>query len=151
MDDSRRDTVERLAEPILSADSAELVELAVRRHGTQLLVRLLVDRPGGVNVQQCARINRALGDALEAAALFDEHYTVEVSSPGLDRPLTSRRDYERAIGEQIELQLGPPAGGKPVIGMVLSVQDDAVVLTTRSGNVTVPFGQIQRARKALPF
>jgi ribosome maturation factor RimP len=151
MDDLRRSTVERLVEPILQAESVELVELTVNRQGGQVLVRLLIDRPGGINVQHCARVNRALGEVLDAGMIFDERYTVEVSSPGLDRPFASVRDYERAIGEQLEVQLTGEAGSKTVSGMLLSVQDQAIVLTTRSGNVTIPFVHVQRARKALPF
>ena len=151
MNDPRTETVERLAEPILSAESAELVELTVRRSGPQVMVKLLVDKPGGVTVQQCARINHALGDALETAGVFADRYVVEVSSPGLDRPLVSTRDFERAIGEQLDVQVSQEGSVKTLTGMLLSVQGEQIVLTTRSGNVTISLATVQRARKALPF
>ena len=152
MDDPRVEAIRQLAEPILAQDQAELVELSVHRHGNQATIKLLVDAVGGVSIQRCTRINRQLGDAIELSGLIAESYTLEVSSPGLDRPLSSRRDYERAIGEDVELQLTDTAPGpKQLSGMLLSVQDQAVVLTTRSGNVTIPLDAIRLARKAIHF
>ena len=152
MDDPRAETIRQLAEPLLAQQSAELVELSVLRRGRQAAVRLLVDKVGGVTIQDCARLNRQLGDALETSQLFEESYTLEVSSPGLDRLFVSKRDYERAIGEQVDLQLVDTAPGtRQLTGMLLSVQDEAIVLTTKSGNVTVPLAQIRAAKKAIQF
>ncbi len=152
MDDPKRDAIRRLIEPLLAEEGAELVELTLKRGSGQTHVCLLIDQAGGVTVQRCARVSQLIGQALETSNLIEERYTLEVSSPGLDRPLVSRRDFERAIGEQLDVQLGHEApGSKQLEGMLLSVQDDAIVLTTRSGNVNIPFGHIQRARKALPF
>ena len=152
MDDPRVEAIRQLAEPILEQEQAELVDLSVRSHGNQVTIRLLVDAVGGVTISRCTKINRQLGDALEIAVLIPESYTIEVCSPGLDRPLSSRRDYERAIGEDLDLQLTETAPGpKQLSGMLLSVQDQAIVLTTRSGNVTVPLDAIRLARKAIHF
>ena len=152
MDDPRLPQIQALVEPVLAESSAELVELLVRRQGNQTLVRLLVDKVGGVSIQDCSRLNRAIGQALEEANLIEERYTIEVSSPGLDRPLVSKRDFERAIGEDLDLELTEDAPGKKTMeGMLLSVQEQAVVITTASGNVTVPFGQIRTARKSIRF
>ena len=152
MDDPRLPAIQRLSEPLLAQDAAEIVELSVKRQGGQVVVRLLVDKVGGVTIQDCARLNKRIGQALEEAALLEERYTIEVSSPGLDRPLVSRRDFERAIGEDLELQVvadGQPA--KPLSGMLLSVQEEAIVVTTGSGNVTIPLGQVRDAHKAIKF
>ena len=150
MEDSQRETIRRLAEPVLEAGSAELVELTVHRHGQQLMVRLLVDKVGGVTIQNCARLNQLIGQALDASNLITESYTLEVSSPGLDRPLVSTRDFERAIGEDVDLALIEAMhGAKQVTGTLLAVQEEAVVLITRAGNVTIPLTNIQRALKAI--
>lgn len=128
----------------------ELVEFACRPHGRQLHVRVLVDRVGGVTIQQCARVNRVIGEALEAAHLIGERDTIEVSSPGLDRPLVSARDYERAIGEEVRLELHIEQGRpQTATGMVLAVQPEAIVLKTSGGNVTVPLAHIRLAQKAI--
>ena len=136
MDDALRDDIRRVAGPILEAEGAELVELIFHRHSGQALIRLLVDKVGGVTIQLCSRLNRLLGQALEEANVVDVRYTLEVSSPGLDRPLVSKRDFERAIGEELELEVRDETQSiRPVKGTLLSVQEEAVVITTRAGNV----------------
>lgn len=152
MDDAQREAIRQLAEPILAGASAELVELNLHRHGGGMLVRLLVDKVGGVTIQDCARLNQLLSQALDQTDVIGERYTLEVSSPGLDRPLISRRDFERAIGEGLDLQLSQPLGSShQVTGQLLAVQPEAVVISTTAGNVTVPLGSIQRAKKVVKW
>ena len=144
------ETIRQLAEPILAAASAELVELTLHRHGGQLRVRLLVDKVGGVTIQDCARLNQLVGQALDEANVIEGYYTLEVSSPGLDRPLVSKRDFERAIGEELEVELLEAVGGSThVKGQLLAVQPAAVVITTRAGNLVIPLERIKRALKAV--
>ena len=148
--DDALDAVRALVEPVLADASAELVESTLHRQGRQLVIRLLVDQVGGVTMGDCTRLNRLIGQALDEADLIDEPYTLEVSSPGLDRPLVSRRDFERALGEELNLELLEPVHGrKQLTGQLLAVQPEAIVMITRAGNVTVPLTQIQRAVKAL--
>ncbi len=128
----------------------ELVELTCRPQGGQLYVRLLVDRAGGVTIQQCAQVNQRLGEALEAGQVVEGGYTIEVSSPGLDRPLVTPRDFERAVGEDLRLDMATPEGRtKELTGMLLAVQPDAVVIKTADGNMTVLLSLIRTAKKAL--
>ncbi|MBI4342432.1 MAG: ribosome maturation factor RimP [Candidatus Omnitrophica bacterium] len=150
MDDQRFTQIRSLAEPILAEREMELVELTVRPQGRQQLIRLLVDKIGGVTIQQCAKVNGLIGVALEAANLIEGSYTIEVSSPGLDRPLASRRDFERALGDEVVVQTAFADGRvRESRGTVLAVQQDAVVLQMAAGNVTIPFGDIRGAKKAI--
>ena len=154
MDETQLSAIEQVATPVLAERAMELVECAAHRRGSQWLLRFLVDKVGGVTIHDCARANRAVGEALEAANVFSEPYTLEVSSPGLDRPLVSRRDFERAIGEALTVQLREPlqTGAATVFqvqGSVLAVQPEAVVFTTAAGNVTVPLASIQTAKKTI--
>ena len=99
MDDPQATSIRTLVEPLLADQRMELVELTCRPQSGGLLLRLLVDQVGGVTIRDCARMNQILGEALERSGLMaEDHYMLEVSSPGLDRPLVSRRDYERALG-----------------------------------------------------
>ncbi len=149
-DEGQLNAIRQIAEPILTSHTAELVELTCHRHAGQWLIRLLVDKVGGVTIGQCARLNQEIGQALETAGTLQESYTLEVSSPGLDRPLISKRDFERALGEQVELELLAPIGAsRHVSGQLLSVQQEAVVISTSSGNVTVPLNQIRVAKKTI--
>jgi ribosome maturation factor RimP len=151
MEYARWNDIWSLMEPILAQTSTELVESKVFRQGHQLVIRLLVDKVGGVTIADCARLNRQIGEALELANVPDEPYTLEVSSPGLDRPLASKRDFERAIGEQVEVDSVEPStrSQKQFTGQLLAVQQDAIVVTTQGGNITIAMSDIQRAKKAL--
>ena len=149
MDEPRLTEIQALVEPILTDREMELVELTTRPHGGQQLIRLLVDRIGGVTVEQCAQVNRRIGEALETANLIEGSYTVEVSSPGLDRPLISKRDFERALGEDVVLTASDENRTKEWQGMLLAFQHGAIVLKTGGGNVTVPWERVRMAKKAL--
>ncbi|MBI3320862.1 MAG: ribosome maturation factor RimP [Candidatus Omnitrophica bacterium] len=142
--------IQALVEPILAEREMELVELTGRSQGRQQLLRLLVDKVGGVTIQECAKANRLIGEALEAADLIAGSYLVEVSSPGLDRPLVSKRDFERTLGENLQVEFDDGEGrAKTLQGMLLAVQHEAIVLKTPSGNITIPFGDIRGAKKAI--
>jgi len=150
MDNGWLADLQALIEPILADRNLELVELTQHLQGGQHLIRLLVDGVGGVTIQQCAQVNRQIGMALEQATLIEGSYTVEVSSPGLDRPLATKRDFERAIGDDlVVVAAGPENRIMELRGMLLAVQHEAVVLKTPAGNLTVPFDHIRGARKAI--
>ena len=148
MDDALITELRTVVEPILADCEMELVELTCRPQSGGRLVRLLVDKVGGVTIQQCARANQRIGEALETANLIEGRYTIEVSSPGLDRPLVSHRDFERAIGEELRIDIAADEQRmKSLEGMLLAVQPEAIVLNMVSGNVTVSMTQIRLAKK----
>lgn len=150
MDEARLQMIRQVTAPIFEATSTELVELTAHQRGGDFLLRFLVDRVGGVTVQDCANLNQRIGQLLDSAGTLADGCTLEVSSPGLDRPLASKRDFERALGEEIEVELAEPVReARQLKGRLLSVQDEAVVLITRFGNLAIPFRQIRRALKAV--
>ena len=150
MDDSRLRQIQALVAPILEERQMESVEFTCRPQSGQLMIRLLVDRVGGVTIQQCAQANQQIRNAIEASGIVPEEYTIEVSSPGLDRPLMTKRDFERAIGEDLKLDIRIDDGRfKELSGMLLAVQPEAVVVKTLQGNVTVAMTEIRVAKKAL--
>ena len=152
MDETQLATIQQLIEPILSEAQAEQVELSWHRQGRQVVIRLLMDHVGGVTIQDCARLNRRIGAALDAAECVEEPYTLEVSSPGLDRPLTTRRDFERALGEPIQIDMTAAVGGpQRLSGTLLAVQPEAIVVVTDAGNVTIPLAHIRTAVKAIAW
>ena len=152
MNPSQESAIRALIEPLVAQQETELVELSCRPQGRQVVVRLLVDQPGGITIAQCARLNQRISEALETANLIEESYTVEVSSPGLDRPLATQRDFERAVGEEVWLDVRIGEGRfRQTQGTLLAVQPEAVVLKTTSGNVIIPFTDIRLAKKALKW
>ena len=149
MDDPRAPAIQTLIEPLLADEGMELVELTCRPQGGQLFVRLLVDKVGGVTIQQCATVNQRIGRTLDETNLIEGRYLLEVSSPGLDRPLVSKRDFERALGEELSVTFSVEDRVKELQGMLLAVQPEVIVLKTPAGNLTVGLTQIRSAKKAL--
>ena len=149
-DPATQEAIRKLVESILADRATGLVELDCRQQGRQVALRLLVDKVGGVTIRDCALLNQRIGQALDQTQLLAESYTLEVSSPGLDRPLTSMRDFERAIGEELDVDvLERIQGAAHLTGKLLAVQPEAIVLITAAGTRTVPTATIRRAVKAI--
>lgn len=124
------DRLEGVVSPILWTLGLELVEVLCVGHGSRSVVRVLIDKPGGVTVGDCEKAHRALGPTLDVADPFPHPYTLEVSSPGLDRPFRRTRDYQRAIGKEVSLKLRQPLEGRwRVTGQLAEADDLTVVLS----------------------
>lgn len=128
------DRVQEVILPILWALGLELVEVVCVGQGPRSVVRVLIDKPGGVTVTDCEQAHKALGPALDVADPFPHAYTLEVSSPGLDRPFKRLQDYQRAIGKEVSLKLRQPLNGQwRVIGRLVEADEQAVSLTVSIG------------------
>ena len=95
---------EKLLEPILEANHFELVDVEYVKEGGSWYLRAYIDKPGGITVDDCEIVNRALGDLLDEHDFIEESYILEVSSPGLGRPLKKERDFARSVGEEVEIR-----------------------------------------------
>ena len=95
---------EKLLEPILEANHFELVDVEYVKEGGSWYLRAYIDKPGGITVDDCEIVNRALGDLLDEHDFIEEFYILEVSSPGLGRPLKKERDFARSLGEEVEIR-----------------------------------------------
>ncbi len=95
---------EKLLEPILEANHFELVDVEYVKEGGSWYLRAYIDKPGGIIVDDCEIVNRALGDLLDEHDFIEESYILEVSSPGLGRPLKKERDFARSLGEEVEIR-----------------------------------------------
>ncbi|MCP9455252.1 MAG: ribosome maturation factor RimP [Nitrospira sp.] len=104
--------VEEVASPILWALGLELVEVVWIGQGPRSTVRIVIDKPAGVTIADCERAHRALSPALDVADVVTHAYTLEVSSPGLDRPFKRLEDYQRAMGKEVSLKLRHPLDGR---------------------------------------
>lgn len=147
-----QEAVRALIEPILAESDLELVDLSFHRQGRSLVIRCLVDGVQGVNLQRCAAVNRRIGNILEEADVIEDSFTVEVSSPGLDRPLVSTRDFERVVGETLQLTVSDSEGHTDqIIAVLISVAEDRLMLKNDAGKLTVDRATIRKATKALPW
>lgn len=124
--------------PVVTGLGFDLIELQVARVGKRRILRVLADRPKGrITLDECAKISRALAVALEQTGFGPEPYVLEVSSPGLDRRLTTCRDFERYVGEALTLQL---ADGSKKQGTLKEVNEIGLLLEETDDRV--PFAQV---------
>lgn len=104
---TRRETYEQKTEelvlPIVTENHFELVDVEYVKEGGTWYLRAYIDKPGGITVDDCEIVNRALSDLLDEKDFIEESYILEVSSPGLGRPLKKERDFERSLGEEVEI------------------------------------------------
>ena len=115
--------------PLVEGECLELVELNFFEGGSSSVLRIYVDKTGGVTLDECANLNRKIGDYLEMENLISRRYLLEVSSPGLDRHLTSIGDFKRKIGETVRLILKEKVQGPTeVIGRIKDLKDDNLIL-----------------------
>lgn len=124
------DRLHEVISPILWTLGLELVEVVCVGKGPRAVVRVLIDKSDGVSITDCEQAHKALGPALDVADPFPHAYTLEVSSPGLDRPFKRSQDYQRAIGKDVSLKLRQPLEGQwRITGQLMQVDEQAVVLT----------------------
>jgi ribosome maturation factor RimP len=139
--------VRSLAEPVLVRHGAELVDVQVKRGRTQL-VRVVADQPGGITLDVCARVSAELSRMLDADDPIEGRYTLEVTSPGLDRPLRTEADFAKNAGRKIKIVL---ASGRHEEGIVEEVGSDRVKVASAGGSTWVPYGDIAKATLVLPW
>lgn len=148
--------LEQLIVPVLDDLGFELVDLEYQREGQDLFLRIFVDKDGGVNLDDCATISREVGALLEVEDLITDAYRLEVSSPGLDRPLKRPADFERFVGEQVKVKaadsIDPDNRGhkrKTFSGELLGLKEGRVCirqLDKKGGEVEIPLVDLVQAR-----
>ena len=122
--------IEGVVQPVLRDHGLILVDLEWRPRRPRGVLRLFVDKPGGVGIDDCQRLSREVGDVLDASALIEEAYDLEVSSPGLDRQLRTDRELRWASGKRVRCWL---AGGREVRGRLVGVDGGQLVLEQDDG------------------
>jgi len=142
------DRVTKTAREIVEFANLELVHLEVKREPGGLLLRVYIDKEGGVTLDDCARVSRQLSVQLDVDDPIEERYTLEVSSPGLDRPLFSERDFARFSGRKIRLSTHLPLDGRRNFqGRLEGMVDGSVRLTLEDGrSIDIPRDQVAKAR-----
>ena len=140
--------LEELIQPYLLAQGVELIEVLFTqpRRGRAIL-RLFVDRPGGITLDEIIRVSRVVGELLDVHDLISSSYTLEVSSPGLTRELKKPRDYERFTGRLVRLTTRGPWQGKQVHrGILKGLENEEISLEEGEALVRIPLREIAKAR-----
>jgi ribosome maturation factor RimP len=145
-------TVREHAAPLAAAADLDLVDVQVRGEGARRLVRVIVDRKGGVDLERCTAVSRGLSASLDAADALETGYTLEVTSPGVDAPLTDRRAFERVEGRAVLIhRTGADGVPAQLRGTVAAAEADAVVLDVGGARLRVPYAEIAKATQTLPW
>jgi ribosome maturation factor RimP len=145
--------LEKIIVLLVQAEGMSLVDLHWGRRGKRWVLTLFIDKEGGVTLDDCAHISYQVSARLEVDNVIDRAYTIEVSSPGLDRPLRTVADYERFSGHLVKIiTVTPIQGRSTVVGRLQGVEGDIVMVEApRLGLVPIPLAQIKHARLEVEF
>lgn len=120
----------------------DLIEVELKGSKANMVVRLIVDADGGVKLDTCAGISRVIGDALDTADVIPGRYRLEVSSPGVDRPLRNQRDFQRNLGRAILLRYRDQDDLREREGIIDQVSESGVLLRTGSGVLAISLSAV---------
>jgi len=144
-----RERLITLLEPVVERLGYELVDLEHTSARGHALVRLFVDSPGGVTIDECARVSREVSAALDVEDPIPSAYTLEVSSPGFDRVLRTQAHFGRFVGSRVFIELKEPRDGRRrYTGKLLTVDEGGIALEVDQEHVTMTFAEIGKARLA---
>ena len=138
--------------PIVEENSCELVDIKYLRESGGRVLRIYLDKEGGVTVDDCANVSRELGVVLDAYDIIPHSYTLEVSSPGLRRPLNRQSDYERFKGRKVKIKTTDPVEDRRVFsGTLLGMKGEMILVQVEGRSYSVPFGSVSRANLEIDF
>lgn len=145
--------VQEIASPILDSMGLELIEVVYSGSGRRGLLRVFIDKEGGVTLEDCERVSEFLSRALDVADPIPISYTLEVSSPGLDRPLKRQHDFVRSVGKLVKIKTTEPIDHQwSIVGRLLNVGEAGVQLIVGAERILeIPFEKISAARLEVEF
>ena len=153
---SKKETYEAKTEelllPIAEANGVEIYDVEYVKEGSDFYLRAYIDKPEGVNINDCENVSRALSDALDAKDFIPDAYILEVSSPGLGRTLKKDRHLEKSIGEEVELKLYKPVDKcKEFVGELIRFDDKEIVIMVDGAEKNFDRSDIAIIRLTLDF
>jgi ribosome maturation factor RimP len=144
--------VARLIEPILDDMGIELVDVVYLSEGGRWILRIYVDRDGGISLDDCVQVSREIEDVIEVRDFFRQPYVLEVSSPGLNRPLKREKDFARALGKKVAIQMASPVEGRRNFkGRLSSLEDGVLCVITDKTRCLLPLSNVKKANLVYEF
>ncbi len=139
--------IENIAESIVKAEGMEVVHIEFVPEGKRWVLRIYIDKEGGVGIKDCQKISNQLGYELDVEDIIPHSYTLEVSSPGIDRIIGKERDFKRFSGEKIKIRFKGEFEGKKSVEGVLKGMDEKgnVVVEVDGSDIKIPLSRIKRA------
>ncbi len=145
------EVVRGFAEPLAADAGLDLLGVQVKGSGPRTMVKVTVDRKGGVDLAQCQSLSRDLSRMLDESDPIDSRYQLEVSSPGVNHPLRSQRDFDRVEGRLVVIRRRNGEQTDEVKGTVVGAGEQRVELDSKGTRVAVPYDEIDTATQALPW
>lgn len=147
---------EELVMPILEEMNLELVDIEYKQEGNNWYLRVFIDKSEGVDIEECGQVSERLSEKLDDRDPIDIPYFLEVSSPGAERPLKTRKDFEKYTGKYVYMKLYEPVEGeKEFEGTLVSFEEDIatieIKIKTRVKKLEVPFDKIAKSNLAITF
>ena len=140
------DRVRAIADPVLSNEGMELVEIEYRREARGWVLRLFIDKEGGVTVDDCSRISQELGRALDVEDFILVPYTLEISSPGLARPLKNEKDFIKYRNHWIRVKtFNPVQNRRQFKGKLIGVTENRIEMEVDGGVFQIPLSDVAKA------
>jgi ribosome maturation factor RimP len=140
-----------LAEPVVTEMGLDLVDVEYKKEGNAYFLRVFIDQRGGITIDDCERVSKALDPVFDQYLSADPDY-FEVSSPGLTRPLKTQKDFLRCAGEEIEVKRYEAIdGAKCLTGTILNVSDETVILDVEGARIELLFSEIASAKRVIRF
>jgi ribosome maturation factor RimP len=144
--------VTRLVEPVLDDLGFELVDIEYLFEHGRWVLRIYADKEGGITLDDCVRVSREAGDLLDVKDVVQHEYVLEVSSPGLNRPLKKEKDFQNAIGRKIKVRLAHPLNGqRNFMGYLRALKGDRLDLETENARVSLPLEDVEKANLVYEF
>ncbi|MCY4262465.1 MAG: ribosome maturation factor RimP [Candidatus Dadabacteria bacterium] len=139
--------------PIVEENSCELVDIKYMRERGGRILRIFLDKEGGITVDDCANVSRELSVVLDAYDIMPQHsYTLEVSSPGLRRPLKRHSDYERFKGRKVKIKTTDPVEDRKIFsGTLLGMEGEMILMEVDGRSYSVPLASVSRANLEIDF
>ncbi len=136
-----------LLEPVIAAQGMEILEIEYRRESAGWVLRIFLDSVRGISVEDCAEVSRIVGDLLDVADVIRPSYHLEVSSPGIDRPLRRLEHFQKYIGDIIEVRtISAIQNRRNFKGELKGASSEGIVIACETGSYLIPMSLIERAR-----
>jgi len=141
-----------IIEPVVQSQNLELVDVEFKKEGKDWHLRVYIDKERGITVEDCRNVSHQIEDLIEIEDIVSRQYILEVSSPGLDRPLKSERDFLRNQNRRIQLTVFAPIHGrKDFCGVIRGIHDQSLVLQVEGNDLEIPLEKIAKAKLVIDF
>ncbi|MDF2989266.1 MAG: hypothetical protein K0R50_4776 [Eubacterium sp.] len=141
-----------LAAPVVEALNYELVDVEFIKEGANWYLRIYIDKPGGISIDDCQAVSEQMSEILDRKDPIEQSYYLEVSSPGLERPLKTERDFVKYKGELVEVKVFQPIDGKKVFeGELVGLIDDKIVINDTGKDIEFEKDKVAIVKRAIKF